>query len=72
MEDRDLNATDGIDSIEIEDEIGDSVRRRDGQPLGENRRKVLQAITVESLKHVQSQEKRTAIFATDRVMFRQK
>lgn len=71
VEDRDLRAEDAPESTTT-DGAEDPIRQRDGQPLGTNKRKVLQAITVRSLKHDAKQGAGSAILAVDRVQFKKR
>lgn len=71
VEDRDLRAEEAPESTTTEG-ADDPIRQRDGQPLGTNKRKVLQAITIRSLKHEARQGDGAAILAVDRVQFKKR
>lgn len=69
--DKDLSATDEETTVSVQPEDDpEPIRRPDGQSLGANKRKVLKAIAISSLKAVPGQGPGSAVFARSRIRFK--
>lgn len=69
--DKDLNA-EIVSSAIVEEEEAPFVLRADGQPLGVNKTKVLQAIAARSLQQYPDQQPGSAVLASDQVKFQKR